>query len=202
MDRVFGECLWVRIWNLPMHGWCWSVILKVLKSVGELVSLSQEFKTNRRFVSALVRQRMGMTLPIELELSLGMRKYMVLLTEDRGNQSKYLPELGRFILPDRSADGDIGLPSRWAIHEINPVEKGKRPAVLPILKEPEGLVECSLNPGDAAGSDQTEEEAGPALNKKVSRSSMLGDANMRLEMEGRPTLVERTSHVGRSGDAM
>lgn len=40
VNRASGEGLWVCIWNLPMHGWCWSVILEVLKNVGELVSLS------------------------------------------------------------------------------------------------------------------------------------------------------------------
>lgn len=53
VDRASGEGQWIRIWNLPLHGWCWSIILEVLKTVGELVSLSQELKTNKCFVLAL-----------------------------------------------------------------------------------------------------------------------------------------------------
>lgn len=57
--------------------------------VGEMVALLQEFKTNKRFVSALVCRRPGTVLPLEIELSLGMRKYVVLLTDDRGEQTRY-----------------------------------------------------------------------------------------------------------------
>lgn len=101
VSRASGEGMWIRIWNLPLHGWCWSVILEVLKTVGELVVLSQQFKTNKQFVSALMRWRPRTTLPVEMELSLGMRKYLVLLTDDRGEQTKYRPDLGRFILWER-----------------------------------------------------------------------------------------------------
>lgn len=63
--------------------------MEVLKKVEELVALSLEFKTNKCLVFALVRRRPGTSLPIELELNLGMRKYLVLLTDDKGKQTTY-----------------------------------------------------------------------------------------------------------------
>lgn len=198
VERASGEGVWVRIWNLPMHGWCWSVILEVLKTVGEMVSLSQEFKTNKRFVSALVRRRRGVSLPMELELSLGMRRYMVLLTEDNKTPPIYRPKLGRFVLPDRYLGGDLVPPSRRAVHEINYEEKGKRPAVQPSPKESEGSVERSSHPGTGAVSDGSGRKTQTAPSNTGMDSSRTGDGDHRLAEEGKSTLVERRSRVGRS----
>lgn len=112
VNRASGEGIWVSIWNLPLYGWCWSVILEVLKNVGELVALSQEFKTNKRFVSALVHRRLGTSLPIVLELSLGMRQYQVLLTNDNGKQMTYRADIGRFVLTERREGVDPSLQVR------------------------------------------------------------------------------------------
>lgn len=38
--RASREGQWMHIWNLPLHGWCWSIIVEGLRSVGELVALS------------------------------------------------------------------------------------------------------------------------------------------------------------------
>lgn len=144
IDRASGDGQWVRIWNLPMHGWCWSVILEVLKTIGEQVSLSQEFKTNKRFISALVHRRVGVSLPVELELSLGIRRYMVILMVDKGPQPVYCVDLNRFILPDVRHDGEFASSLlRRATHEIAPGEKGKQPISDLLRSCPDRLVELT-----------------------------------------------------------
>lgn len=124
--------------------------------VGELVSLSQQFKTNKRFISALIRRRRGTSLPVELDLSLGMRRYLVILTEDKGVQPTYKLELGHFVLPDRSVDRESDIPLRRSTHEINPMEKGKRPDGMPSLKAAKKLVESSSHLVDAERPDPRE----------------------------------------------
>lgn len=59
------------IWNLQLDGWCWEIIVEVLRLVGELVSLSQALLPHKMFVSALVWKHKGVQLPMELDYSLG-----------------------------------------------------------------------------------------------------------------------------------
>lgn len=53
-----------------------------------------------------MHRRPGTALPIELELSLGMRKYAVLLTDDNDKQTEYRPDIGHYVLSDQRVDGD------------------------------------------------------------------------------------------------
>lgn len=62
--RASGDGLWVHIWNLPLHAWCWSIIAEVLRPVGELVALSQAELPDKYFISALVRRCAGVTLSL------------------------------------------------------------------------------------------------------------------------------------------
>lgn len=73
--RASGEGQWVLIWNLPLHAWSWSVIAEVLRPVGELVALSQAALPHKQFLSVLVRRRLGVSLPLEQDFSMGMRHY-------------------------------------------------------------------------------------------------------------------------------
>lgn len=41
LGRADGDGQWVKIWNFPLYGWCWSVIERVLRPVGELIALSK-----------------------------------------------------------------------------------------------------------------------------------------------------------------
>lgn len=75
LGRASGHGQWMLIWNVPLHGWCYGVIIEILKPVG---------KPNKSFISALVRRWLDVTLPVELDLSFGMRHYQVLITGDRG----------------------------------------------------------------------------------------------------------------------
>lgn len=108
------------------------MILEVVKIVGELVSLSQELKTNKTFISALVRRRKGVILPVKLDLSLGMRRYQVLLTDDRGDHPKFWPDLGRFVLPKERPGEKLGdHVLRRNDPAVNLVDKGKKLVVAP-----------------------------------------------------------------------
>lgn len=35
-----GTGTWVNIWNLPLHCWCWQVVVDILRPIGELVAIS------------------------------------------------------------------------------------------------------------------------------------------------------------------
>lgn len=139
VDRASGDGQWIRIWNLPLHGWCWSVILEVLKTVGELISLSQEIKTNKCFVSALVRRRKGVVLPVEIDLSLGMHKYMVLLTDDKIGLPIFRPELDRFVLPVEHIgdEGGVHALKKDALRCL-PMETSSRPSSEAVPLQPGG----------------------------------------------------------------
>lgn len=67
-----------------MHGWCWSVIFEIIILVCELVAVSKMSKPNKSFTTALVRRHLEVTLPVELDLRFGMRRYLLLITDDKG----------------------------------------------------------------------------------------------------------------------
>lgn len=66
--------------------------------MGELFVLSQAKASHKQFISAMVRHRMGVTLPLELDFIYGMRRYQVLFTGERGMLPVYHRDVGRFIL--------------------------------------------------------------------------------------------------------
>lgn len=41
LGKVSGIGQWVHLWNVPLHGWCGSVISEILKPVGDLVAVSK-----------------------------------------------------------------------------------------------------------------------------------------------------------------
>lgn len=124
----------MHIWNLPLHGWCWSIIAEMLSSMGELVALSQATIPHKRFISTLVRRRAGVSVPMEIELSLGMRKYMVLITGEREILSKLHNGLGRYVLAKDGSEAEIcASPERRFTHEIPLVEKEKAQKPVPSL---------------------------------------------------------------------
>lgn len=79
----------VLILNLPLHGWCWEVIIEVLRPVGKLISLSQACVPHKMFILALVHRQRGVELPMELDYSLAMRRYQILFTADKGVFPKF-----------------------------------------------------------------------------------------------------------------
>lgn len=196
VDRASGDGIWVRIWNLPLHGWCWSVILEVLKKVGELVALSQEFKTNKCFVSALVRRRPGISLPIEIELNLGMRKYLVLLTDDKGKQTTYRADLGRFVLCDLGGGGEVEHQVRLDKQVASSREVRTNATESPSSTNSEGLVERSSRPVDDGRRGRHGKAARPDCTVCDPLQSMQRVDNGRAMAVMRPVMVECNSHTG------
>lgn len=49
-----------------------------------------------------------MVLPVELDLSLGMHRYQVILTDDNGVHPKFRLEMGHFVLPEERAGEMLG----------------------------------------------------------------------------------------------
>lgn len=72
--------------------------MEVLCVAGELVAISQPTITHKRFISVLVRRRARVSLPLEIDFSLGMRKYVVLTTGERETLPKFYKDLGRYVL--------------------------------------------------------------------------------------------------------
>lgn len=67
-----------------------------------------------------------MSLPLEIDFSLGMRKYVVLITSEQGMLPKLHKGLGKYVLAGVESDARIGGSSeRRFTHEIPAKEKGK-----------------------------------------------------------------------------
>lgn len=71
------------IWNLPLHAWTWTVLVELLKPIGEMVAIPQPSKPHKSFLSVLVRCHHRTSLPFEVSLSFGMRRLIVLITDNR-----------------------------------------------------------------------------------------------------------------------
>lgn len=125
--RASGEGHWITIWNLPLYTWSWNVIVEVLRAVRELVALSQAPLPHKRFISALVRRRVGVALPLELNLSLGMRKYSVIFTGDRDVFLIFQRDLYRYVLSEKRVDvANVLLTERRSTHEVPSEMMGKQ----------------------------------------------------------------------------
>lgn len=121
MGRASGEGTWVHIWNLPLHAWCWSTILEVIRPVGELVALSQAKLPHKQFITVLVRRRGGVKLPVEIDFNLGMRRYQVLITGERGDLPVYRRDLGRFVTFRKEDVVDAGPGTGVQLEQTMPV---------------------------------------------------------------------------------
>lgn len=86
------------------------------------MTLSQATTPHKRFISLLVSRHFGVILPIEMDLSLGMRKYSIIFTSEQGAFSSFRRELGRYDLLEEHA-GEV---DQYFTLEIPAVEKGKQ----------------------------------------------------------------------------
>lgn len=46
-----GKAQVFLIWNLPLHAWTWSVLVDILRPIGELVAVPQPSKPHKSFLS-------------------------------------------------------------------------------------------------------------------------------------------------------
>lgn len=194
--RAAGEGQWVHIWNLPLHGWCWNVIEQVLKPVGELITLSKVTVPHKRFLTVLVRRRLGMALPLELELPFGIRKYQVLITRKHSIMPKFSREGGRYFLSGVEEEGAGQQLGNRFTHEVSSNDKGKQ--------------KSGTSPSAAGVAE--EETQGPGSDGLREHSGRLDRVQQRLggvtilqrrpsagdgegsRAETLPPLVERSSH--------
>ncbi|XP_039119044.1 uncharacterized protein LOC120255245 [Dioscorea cayenensis subsp. rotundata] len=130
------------IWNLPLHAWTWSVLVDVLRPIGELVAIPQPSKPCKSFLSVLVRCRPRVMLPHELILSFGMRKFIVLITNNHFPFLTFQRDLEKYIyLPSRSDDGEVRITSSndrlSAALSREDKEKAKMEAPIPVDVPPD-----------------------------------------------------------------
>lgn len=90
------------------------------------MALSQATTTHKSFISVLAQQRTGVTLLLEIEVCLGMRKYIIIITGDHGPCPVFKRELGHFSLPGTGPAGEDGMSdSRQGTAALSREEKGK-----------------------------------------------------------------------------
>lgn len=94
------------------------------------MALLQAFVPHKRFISALVWRHLKFSLPLEMNFSLGMRKYQVLITRDRRVFSNYHCGLGWYMV---LMEGMV-VEKRFT-HELSSIEKGKVRAYSASLKK-------------------------------------------------------------------
>lgn len=82
------------------------MIVEVLKLVEELISLSNATIPHMMFMRALISCRFGISLPVEIDFSFGMRLYKVLITDERGGFPIFMWERGRYMLLVMESDGE------------------------------------------------------------------------------------------------
>ncbi|KAH7667215.1 Aldehyde dehydrogenase N-terminal protein [Dioscorea alata] len=99
-----GKAQVLLIWNLPLHAWTWTVLVDFLKPIGELVAIPQPSKPHKSFISVLVRCRPRVVLPHEVVLSFGMRKYIVMITDNHLPFPTYRRDLEKYVVTLPKAD--------------------------------------------------------------------------------------------------
>lgn len=74
------------------------IIERVVRPVGDLITLSKQTVPHKGFLSVLICCRSGVKLPLELDFSFGMRRYLVLITDERGVFPAFNRVAGRYEL--------------------------------------------------------------------------------------------------------
>lgn len=90
------------IWNLPLHAWTWSVLVEHLWQIGELVAIPQPTRPHKSFLSVLVRRRPRVVLPHEVAFNFGMRKFLILITDNKLPFSSSSKDLEKYVYPATS----------------------------------------------------------------------------------------------------
>lgn len=90
-----------------------------------LITLSKLSKTHKRFVTVVVRRRRGMVLPFGLDFSFGMRRYQVLITEERWSSPTFDRAAGSYVLPEVTEEDESQLAVQRFTHSVTRAKKGK-----------------------------------------------------------------------------
>lgn len=71
---------------------------EVLKPVGELVPISKSSQVNKRYLAVLLQQQRKASLPLEVELNIGMQRYVLLITCSKDPWPVFQPKLQSFMV--------------------------------------------------------------------------------------------------------
>lgn len=103
-----GKAQVLLIWNLPLHAWSWSILVDILRPIGEPVAIPQPSKPHKSFLSVLVRCRPRVMLPHEFILIFGMRKFILLIIDNHLPFSTFRRDLEKYIYqPSRPGDCEV-----------------------------------------------------------------------------------------------
>lgn len=133
----------------------------------------------------LVRRRTSVSLPLEIDFSLGIRKYVILITGECGTLPKFHKELGWYVLAKDGTDPEIGaFPERHFTHEIPSTEKRKTQKLASSV-----AVELCSRPRDR--------DVCPELRSKGDRPLTIVEANGKCDqLVPQSMVVEPRSHAG------
>lgn len=102
------------------------IIERVVRPMGDLITLSKQTVPHKGFLSVLIRCRSGVKLPLELDFSFGIRRYLVLITEERGRFSAFNKVMERYELVKTKGDDMIPSEVVRSTHMVPRSEKGKQ----------------------------------------------------------------------------
>lgn len=128
VGSALGHAQALLIWNLSLHAWTWSVLVDILRHIGELVVIPKPSKPHKAFLSVLVHCRHHVVLPHKLFQSFGMRKFIVLITDNRLPFPVFRRDLEKYIYQSKRPQDDYShsvLPPTQAPLKINRDHKGK-----------------------------------------------------------------------------
>ncbi|KAM0941644.1 putative virus X resistance protein-like, coiled-coil [Dioscorea sansibarensis] len=83
MGAATGSYRRITVVNLPLHCRDWATLVELVKPAGDLVAVQKDDKVTLEFVYVLVRLRRVINLPLELELTVGMRQYLIHLEDSQ-----------------------------------------------------------------------------------------------------------------------
>lgn len=105
---AMGTGTWVRLWNLPLHYWSWQVVVVVLRPVGDLVAISQGSQSSESYLEVLIRLRHRASIPHKVELNIGVRSFIMLITRAKDSWPVFQRDLDKFIVaPCPEEDGTV-----------------------------------------------------------------------------------------------
>lgn len=135
VSAAVGPGTWVRVWNLPFHCWSSSTVADVLQQIGDLVTIGKNKSAPIGVLRVLVRLHGRTSLPHEIKFSVGMRKFFVLVTDERNKDPSFSASRSRYIVnpslahPNEAAPPippAVPPPSRHRFtHEVAASDKGK-----------------------------------------------------------------------------
>ncbi|XP_039139731.1 uncharacterized protein LOC120277049 [Dioscorea cayenensis subsp. rotundata] len=201
------------IWNLPLHAWTWPVLVEILKPIGELVTIPQLSKPHKSFLSVFVRCHQRTSLPFEVSLSFGMRRFIVLITDNWLPFPTFRNDLEKFCYSSASLECEIDSEAPRGprfTHEVPREANGKDTKGAQVTGKDQGNREQQWRPRSIAAENRPV-SAAPGVHRSLEdRTCLVSSVPDTCPVRASPGVlnpstasaeVNRTSGVRREGGA-